>query len=73
MSEQMRKEFDVWFKSLQDSEYCGAHTKALLLECWQSSRQSLVVKLPIIDCLHSAYDYRYSAELALDSAGVRFE
>jgi phage-related protein len=42
----MTEQFEAWFKRQPDSEYCGAHIKALLQECWQASRQDIVVKLP---------------------------
>ena len=51
MSEQMRKEFEAFAKphtyslKMIDGEYAAAST-ALLWQCWQASRQALVVELP---------------------------
>ncbi len=39
---------------------------------WQASRQSLVVKLPIIENADEN-DYRLRLEVELDAAGVRYE
>lgn len=46
MNEQMRAEFEAWLKKQKDSEYCSENVKSLLFECWQASRQALVVELP---------------------------
>jgi hypothetical protein len=70
----MKTDFENWFKNQPDSEYCGAHTKALLAECWQASRQSLVVKLPEgagDECGHVVT--LADVEDALDEVGVRYE
>lgn len=81
----MKKEFERWFKRQPDSEYCGAHTKALLLECWEASRQSLVVKLPAQPntgshpddysngCYSGKESMLDSVRDSLDAAGVRYE
>jgi hypothetical protein len=76
MSEQMRKEFEAFAKphtyslKMIDGEYAAAST-ALLWQCWQASRQALVVELPRVTG-DAVYDAQEVHE-ALDKAGVAYK
>jgi hypothetical protein len=70
----MSEEFEKWFKRQLDSEYCSQNIKSLMLECWQASRQSLVVKLPEGDGDECGWVVSLvDVEDALDAAGVKYE
>jgi len=46
MNDKKRAEFEKWFTSQIDSEYCSPNVKALMSECWKAAIASVVVELP---------------------------
>ncbi len=81
MNEQMRVEFEAFAKphtyslKMIDGEYAAAST-ALLWQCWQASRQAMVVELPeLCDGENSCRCYyeSESVEKALEAAGVSYK
>jgi hypothetical protein len=71
MNEQMRKEFEEYWEGESDLLELSEDVKQVFFECWQASRQSLVVKLP-----RATGDAVYDAQEvldALDAAGIRYE
>ena len=76
MSEQMRKDFEEYWEGESDLLEMSEDVKQVFFECWQASRQSLVVKLPeLCDGENSCKCYyeSQSIEDALDTAGVLYE
>ncbi len=80
MSEQMRKEFEVWAVSVgmyisidEDNEYKN-YTTWSCWKAWQASRAAIVVELPLfcVDGVDAA-EYRDDVIAALDKAGVSYE
>lgn len=79
MSEQMRKDFEAFAKphtyslKMIDGEYAAAST-ALLWQCWQASRQALVVELPSVIAGGFTVEFYTEREIkgALDKAGVPY-
>lgn len=68
MNDKQRAEFDKWFNSQIDSEYCSPNVKALMYECWQAAIASVVVELPELE----KHDKDAVTE-KLDEAGIRYE
>ncbi len=63
MNEQMRKEFEAWFKKAHtenvqriDGEYTHGATERLW-QAWQASRAAIVVELPTVHEDHYADEY----------------
>ena len=75
MNEQMRKEFEAFAKphtyslKMIDGEYAAAST-ALLWQCWQASRQALVVELPDWDDYDTTRQYMDAVTHKLIQLGV---
>ena len=75
MSEQMRKEFEEYWEGESDLLELSEDVKQVFFECWQASRQSLVVKLPELYETPSNGKVYFPEEItdALDTVGVRYE
>lgn len=74
MNDKQRADFERWFTSQIDSEYCSTNVKSLLSECWQAALSSVIVdikNLPSASYTSSGVVYISDVADAIEKAGVR--
>lgn len=71
MNEKQRAEFEKWFTSQIDSEYCSPNVKALMAGCWKAAIASVVVGLPK-PTWNDGYNIG-DVKQAIENSGVRYE